>query len=273
MNSSIKCLLLCISLFIQAISVNANSCLSEKSLNAAKQKAVLENKIIILEFTAKWCMPCRHMEKTVFENSAVKKFLEQHAVLYKVDIDEQKKLKEEYKIEVLPTTILMRASGKILSRKEESFNAESFIAWVEGHLELKTAKEQAAIQNKNDSMDALITLDLPLLDAEDFENQERDLNSEIPVPDSKSLNTNNSENSFYIQAGVFSNKENAENLAINLISHFKQEIKIAEETKDNKSTFKVRIGQFESNDEAEVFLEYLLKNNFHGVVKQDGGKL
>ncbi|MFZ1257811.1 MAG: SPOR domain-containing protein, partial [Saprospiraceae bacterium] len=165
--------------------------------------------------------------------------------------------------------ILMRASGKILSRKEESFNAESFIAWVEGHLELKTAKEQAAIQNKNDSMDALITLDLPLLDAEDFENQERDLNSEIPVPDSKSLNTNNSENSFYIQAGVFSNKENAENLAINLISHFKQEIKIAEETKDNKSTFKVRIGQFESNDEAEVFLEYLLKNNFHGVVKQD----
>lgn len=260
--------------------LHANNFPTEKTINAAKAKACQENKIVIMEFTAKWCIPAKDMEKAVFNNVKVQQFIAEHAIFFQVDIDEQKKLKAEYKIQVLPTIILMKASGKILSRKEESFNAESFIAWVEENLNLMPKPESIANQSQEASNDENVKIELPYLELDEFDsdklNQESNKN-DTQATDSSNPITNTMETKsqqvlaanklYHIQAGVFTSRDNADNLSIQLAASFNQQILIATEKKDAKTAFKVRIGEFDSEEEANVFLAYMQKNHFTGVVK------
>lgn len=267
-------------LWISGLQLQASNLPTEKTINAAKAKACQENKIVIMEFTAKWCIPAKDMEKAVFGNVKVQQFIAEHAIFFQVDIDEQKNLKAEYKIQALPTIILMKASGKILSRKEESFNAESFIAWVEENLEQMPKPESAKNQSQEANLDENVRIEMPLLELDEFDSekisQESNINeitastsNESTIQNKTKLNQNldGATKSYHIQAGVFSSRDNADNLSIQLAASFNQQILIATETGKTKTAFKVRIGEFDSEEEAVVFLAYMQKNHFTGVVK------
>lgn len=267
-------------LWISGLQLQASNFPTEKTINAAKAKACQENKIVIMEFTAKWCIPAKDMEQAVFGNVKVQQFIAEHAIFFQVDIDEQKNLKAEYKIQALPTIILMKASGKILSRKEESFNAESFIAWVEENLEQMPKPESAKIKSQEANLDENVSIEMPLLELDEFDSEkisQESNGSESNVSASTETTFQNesksnqdlsgASKSFHIQAGVFSSRDNADNLSIQLAANFNQQILIATETGKSKTTFKVRIGEFETEEEAAVFLAYMEKNHFSGVVK------
>jgi len=267
-------------LWISGLQLQASNFPTEKTINAAKAKACQENKIVIMEFTAKWCIPAKDMEKAVFGNVKVQQFIAEHAIFFQVDIDEQKNLKAEYKIQALPTIILMKASGKILSRKEESFNAESFIAWVEENLEQMPKPESAKNKSQEANLDENVSIELPLLELDEFDSEKISQESngsesnvsastETTYQNESKFNQNLSgaSKSYHIQAGVFSSRDNADNLSIQLAANFNQQILIATETGKSKTTFKVRIGEFETEEEAAVFLAYMQKNHFSGVVK------
>jgi len=267
-------------LWISGLQLQASNFPTEKTINAAKAKACQENKIVIMEFTAKWCIPAKDMEKAVFGNVKVQQFIAEHAIFFQVDIDEQKNLKAEYKIQALPTIILMKASGKILSRKEESFNAESFIAWVEENLEQMPKPESAKNKSQEANLDENVSIELPLLELDEFDSEKISQESNGSEPnvsastettyqnESKfNQNLSGASKSYHIQAGVFSSRDNADNLSIQLAANFNQQILIATETGKSKTTFKVRIGEFETEEEAAVFLAYMQKNHFSGVVK------
>ena len=267
-------------LWISGLQLQASNFPTEKTINAAKAKACQENKIVIMEFTAKWCIPAKDMEQAVFGNVKVQQFIAEHAILFQVDIDEQKNLKAEYKIQALPTIILMKASGKILSRKEESFNAESFIAWVEENLDQMPKPESAKNKSQEANLDENVSIELPLLELDEFDSEkisqesngnERNVSASAETSyqnESKfNQNVSGASKSYHIQAGVFSSRDNADNLSIQLAANFNQQILIATETGKSKTTFKVRIGEFETEEEAVVFLAYMQKNHFSGVVK------
>lgn len=267
-------------LWISSFQLQASNFPTEKTINAAKAKACQENKIVIMEFTAKWCIPAKDMEKAVFENVKVQQFIAEHAIFFQVDIDEQKNLKAEYKIQALPTIILMKASGKILSRKEESFNAESFIAWVEENLESMPKPESVKNQSQESAVDENVSIELPLIELDEFDSEKIsresnliEISASTNNESSFQNNTNFKQNldgatkSYHIQAGVFSSRDNADNLSIQLAASFNQQILIATETGKTKTAFKVRIGEFESEEEALMFLAYMQKNHFTGVVK------
>lgn len=65
----------------------------------------------------------------------------------------------------------MKASGKILSRKEESFNAESFIAWVEENLEQMPKPESAKIKSQEANLDENVSIEMPLLELDEFDSE------------------------------------------------------------------------------------------------------
>ena len=100
------------------------------SFSTAQEVAKSENKTILLDFTAKWCLPCRWMEKTVFNDQKVIDFAKENVIIFKVDVDDFDgiNMKEFYKVNLLPTTLLMDSNGKILDRKEESMNSDFFIS-------------------------------------------------------------------------------------------------------------------------------------------------
>ncbi len=239
------------------------------SINAAREKACREKKVLLLEFTAKWCEPCRMMDRDVFSNPKVQEYIQKNAILYKVDIDipANRRLKEEYRISVLPTTILMRASGKILSKKEQTFNPESFISWID---EGKQSAPMMVQNDRNLQEDEPVTMELP--SKEEFElysdpsGQIQDL-SEIDKKQNESSLTGFSA-TIFVQSGVYSNKQNAEAQAVKLLALYKQDVRIAEEIHPGKKLYKVYIGHFESREEAEILANQMHKDRFEAVVKR-----
>ncbi|XP_072010411.1 uncharacterized protein [Engystomops pustulosus] len=68
-----------------------------------------ENKLIIVDFTASWCGPCRQIAP-VFESLASKY---PGVVLYKVDVDEASDIAAEYGIRAMPTFHFYKDGNKV----------------------------------------------------------------------------------------------------------------------------------------------------------------
>ncbi len=246
-----------------------NSIVFSGSINAAREKACREKKVLILEFTAKWCEPCRMMDKELFSNPSVQDYIQKNVILYKVDIDlpSNKRLKEEHNISVLPTTILMRASGKVLSKKEQTFNPESFISWID---ETKQFGSPVISKERERPEDEPLNMLLPSVN-EFNDYSDPSGNMEEPLQNGSAKNLNSSAPSsakIYLQSGVFSNKQNAEAQAVKLLALCNQEVRIAEESQPGKKLYKVQIGRFESLEEAEILASQLHKNRIEAVVKR-----
>lgn len=230
------------------------------SLSAAKERANRENKLLILEFTAKWCLPCQYMEKNVFRNQDVQKFSEQHAIIFKVDIDEDKNLKAEFNIEALPTIIIMKASGQVLSRKEESLNAENFMRWIE---KSKNEDPESSLSKVQPEINP-VQIELPNLDSQEMENA-------LAQKETKATGkiSAQAESNYHLQTGVFASKSNAESMAALLNTNFQQSIKIVEESNGSNSIFRVCVGSFQSKEEAEVFKQLLEQYKVKGVIRNN----
>lgn len=252
-----------------AFSTDPNAIVFRGSYNAAKQQACKEKKLLLLEFTAKWCQPCRFMEKEVFGNNKVQDFAHANLIIYKVDIDDSsnKRLVEEYNIEVLPTTILMRASGQILSRKEQSFNPESFIAWVNEHksklmelfnkseqnLEVSQSPIEMVLPETIEPDHTALGIDIQTPNYNELEGFEK---SDGPVP---SL--------YYILSGTYHSREAAEEAALKLVAKYKMELKIAEIRTGQKFEYAVHVGLFDTREEATLLSELMSSDRFLAEVK------
>lgn len=86
-----KKLLVCILLYLILINKSQAQKISfnifEGNLNKALSYANNNNKKVLLYFTAKWCAPCIQMQKEVFPEEEVTKFVNTHFIFLKVNID------------------------------------------------------------------------------------------------------------------------------------------------------------------------------------------
>ena len=93
----------------------------------AQQLAKEEKKLVLLDFTGSdWCPPCKLLHKNVFSTHEFNDFAKENLVLVLVDFpnskpisDQQKKangkLGEKYKVQLLPTIVVLDSNGKQLS--------------------------------------------------------------------------------------------------------------------------------------------------------------
>ncbi|MDA7578318.1 thioredoxin domain-containing protein [Flavobacteriales bacterium] len=68
----------------------------EEDLFSAFNLASLSNKIIMIEFMAEWCPPCKRMEKETFSNDRVINKSNEF-IFVKVDVDKHQDIAKEYK--------------------------------------------------------------------------------------------------------------------------------------------------------------------------------
>lgn len=75
-------------------------------------KALLSNKVVLVDFWATWCGPCRMLMPVIEEVAAE---AEGKFAVLKVDVDENEKLAMRYKIMTIPTLMVFKngvAEGK-----------------------------------------------------------------------------------------------------------------------------------------------------------------
>ena len=99
---------------------------AEDSLLADTLKqAQQDNKLVVLDFQAIWCVPCKRMEKETFADPAVAKLLKQ-VVFVKVDADEHAELTKQFGVVGLPDIRFLKPDGSEIGRLNDFQDAKTF---------------------------------------------------------------------------------------------------------------------------------------------------
>jgi len=93
-----------------------------EGFDAAKNRAQVEGKMLLVDFYATWCVPCQWMDETTFADPSVIDKMNTDYVSVKVNIDDFDgyALKEHYGVKVLPTVIIIDNNGNVVERVEET---------------------------------------------------------------------------------------------------------------------------------------------------------
>ncbi|MCD7453215.1 hypothetical protein HAX54_020089 [Datura stramonium] len=69
------------------------------------------NKLVVIDFTATWCGPCKYMEPVI--NDFAAKYTDVEFV--KIDVDELMDVAQEYGVQAMPLFVLIR-KGKVVDK-------------------------------------------------------------------------------------------------------------------------------------------------------------
>jgi thiol:disulfide interchange protein len=108
----------------------------EKEWAAAFDRARAENKPVLVNFSAEWCVWCKHLETVTFADSKVATLLAGRVVPLNIDIDAAAPdLLRERRIEAPPTIVLIDIEGRELGRIPGYMPPTGFLKTVESFLE------------------------------------------------------------------------------------------------------------------------------------------
>jgi thiol:disulfide interchange protein DsbD len=97
------------------------------SLDQAKKTAKEEKKIILIDFSADWCTPCKQMLATTYKDREVAKGAKRFVPVL-IDADGQSLIARKYKVDALPTAIFLDRKGKELLRSTGFQSKDDFLA-------------------------------------------------------------------------------------------------------------------------------------------------
>ncbi len=129
---------------------------------AAEAEAKSLNRPLVVHFHAKWCGPCRQMEREVLDTSAILKTLDSGFVAVKVDLDKNAKVSARFKIEKVPTDLILSPEGKVLYRNEGYVAASKYTAKL-SHIDTQYAKAGKRLARPEPAADKPATETAPVV--------------------------------------------------------------------------------------------------------------
>lgn len=111
--------------FTARVATTAQAAEDPNFFREALAKARREDKPVVLDFSASWCVPCQRMLRETFPDERVAPLLER-LVLIKVDTDEHPALANKYGAVGLPDVRLLSPTGEELRRYRDFQGPEAF---------------------------------------------------------------------------------------------------------------------------------------------------
>jgi thiol-disulfide isomerase/thioredoxin len=233
-------------LFFAVFSLNSISFANEMlfiekgGFEKAKLKAKEEGKMLLLDFYASWCTPCKWMDETTFKDLEVRSLLDQKYIAVKVNIDDFEgfELKSKFDIRFLPTILIFNPNGQMIERVEETLGSQKMKTMLSGHAEANASFVKHKV---NSSPRDVLKKEI---------DQPTEATEYVQEDESKTL--------FRMQMGVFSTFEGANAKSLELQNVFVEKITIIEHTNTNgKILYKVVMGEFSTSSEARSFKDVL----------------
>lgn len=267
-------------LCFQCLTLNATS-FSLDHYDQAKRAASMENKLLMLRFTASWCLPCKFMQKNVFEDYSFNNYMHERVIEVVVDIEKfaGMDLKEEFKVKSLPTIIFLNPDAIEVSRKSSSLGISDLKSWMETlvkqyNITVSSPRTKilhsTKLENKQENLESTTHTD---------KIQKTEIEQDIVPSDVSTTETNTVEENmdqftslfgaYYVQMGAYSEFENAIHKASELDEMFSQNASILEaDDKNGNKLYKINLGPFDSEEEAEIFVQVLKDRNMDALVKK-----
>lgn len=116
---------------------------SEHSLAQAKEQAQKDKKLLLIDFTATWCPPCRKMEVSTWADSSVQNWIKENAIAIQIDVDKDGKSSQALNVQAMPTIVLFtpESGAKEFGRQVGFMDAGQLLDWLKAAQSGKTAEQ------------------------------------------------------------------------------------------------------------------------------------
>ena len=103
--------------------------------DASLEKAKNEDKRVLVDFYADWCIWCKKLEKTTLSDSAVAAYLKERVVPLRLNVDTNgRSLSREFRIDGLPTLLILNGDGREVGRIPGYLPPDAFLARMQSLL-------------------------------------------------------------------------------------------------------------------------------------------
>lgn len=101
------------------------------NLSRALKVAAEEEKAVLVVFDADWCAPSRRMKRGALADSRVTEIANRLFVPVLLDADKHPEVADRYRVEVIPTTVVLAWDGTLVFRHEDAAGAAAYAALLE----------------------------------------------------------------------------------------------------------------------------------------------
>lgn len=148
-----------VGLLVAATAVADGVKFHDLAYDEAAARAEAEEKIVFIDFFTTWCLPCKEMDRTTFQDPEVAAWLAEHAIALKVGAEENETneaLAARFGVKSFPNYVYLTPKGELLDRITGKKNSEEFIelsaSVIAGDNAVIRARRALAQRGENDPM-------------------------------------------------------------------------------------------------------------------------